>query len=41
LLGTLKRLERPDLQEGYDVLYAVQARQDGSFDIGEVFAETN
>lgn len=32
LFGTLKRLERPMMDEGFDALYRVQA-QDGRFDI--------
>jgi len=31
VLGTLKRLERPVLQEGFDFLYRVQVGQSGQF----------
>lgn len=33
LLGTLKRLERPELQEGFDSLYRVHAKADGTFEV--------
>ncbi|MFD2245210.1 AAA family ATPase [Pontibacter ruber] len=40
VFGTLKRLQKPALAEGFDVLYLVRLQQDGSYIIKQVEPET-